>query len=1376
MRSRGRCGAAVVALLLANEKPASSAQEPRDGAVPSRRPAAAAMPDLDAVPLPLLDVFEPAARRHLEQARATAASLVAERHEHALEAFGALCALYLRYELFDAAEPCLAQARALAVDDFRWPYYEAVLHARDADLERGRDSIEAALRLRPDDVPALLRAGDLHLLAGERDRAEAAYAAALAADPASGGARFGLGRAAAARGDTAAAIQHFEAALEDQPVGSVVHHHLGMAYRAAGDLERAREELAKNRQIEIVYPDPLIRALDSLAVSRESIFNQGIELLRRGDPEAASAAFQRVLELAPEDAQAHYNLARALIDLDRLDQAEGHLRRALAAWPDFFDAHLNLAILLGRTGRADEAAAHLDRAVALDPEHGPTRILWARVLAGRGDEAAATRELEAVLRLDPSNVEARLALAALRVDAGDLTAARRHFEQVLASGAASGRELAEARLRLARLPGTPPQTAAAHLRAAVEHDPRSPAARRALAERLALDGAYAAAAVELTALVEIVPDDPRAHLGLATVLLRAGSFASAREALEQGTREIPDDLALQNLLARLLATCPDGDQRDGARAVVLAQALVERRLTYDHAETLAMALAEAGRFDDAVEWQRRVLARRNVDGAPSPASERWLEHYLARRPVREPWQEPAGEYGGPLAGAHAAGGIAAPAAAESHRRMLDELRKIAEATAEQNPWLGEGRRLTAAARLAAAEGGDDEVERFRALLELAEQDLRLGDEELAIERFAAAYEMLPRLAGRIDEREASRAVFRLGVAHLRWGETHNCSAQHSAESCILPIRGAGIHTEPQGSLQAIRYLEEVLARVPQSSPLFLKAVWLANLAHMTLGNYPDGVPDRYRVPPSVFASSQPFPAFRNVAPEKGVATWSLSGGAALDDFDGDGDPDLLTTTFDTRGEPRYFRNDGGAFVDRTVESGLGGLYGGLNLVTADLDNDGDLDVYVTRGAWLYAAGRHPNSLLRNDGAGRFTDVTFAAGLGERRLPTQTAAWADYDGDGDLDLFVGNEHGPNPDQLGDPTAHFDAPSELYRNQGDGTFVEVAAASGIALRDYVKAVVFGDHDNDGDPDLYVSILGGRNRLYRNDGDGSFADVTDEAGVGAPVSSFPAWFWDFDNDGNLDLYVATYAGAEDTVALVAATYFGLDVPYELPRLYRGDGDGRFEDVAEAMGLDRFHAAMGSNFGDLDGDGWLDFYLGTGYPNYEGLMPNVLYRGNGGRSNGRRGNGHRGFADVTAAAGVGHLQKGHAVSIADIDGDGDQDLFAQMGGAYPGDRFADALFLNPGGGNRWIAVDVVGSRSNRSAIGARIRVDVVEDGRRRSIHRQVSTGGSFGANPLRQTIGVGRAEAIERLEVWWPTTGVRQAWTRLPVDSVVRVVEPPD
>jgi hypothetical protein len=232
---------------------------------------------------------------------------------------------------------------------------------------------------------------------------------------------------------------------------------------------------------------------------------------------------------------------------------------------------------------------------------------------------------------------------------------------------------------------------------------------------------------------------------------------------------------------------------------------------------------------------------------------------------------------------------------------------------------------------------------------------------------------------------------------------------------------------------------------------------------------------------------------------------------------------------------------------------------------------------------------------------------------------------------------------------------------------------------------------------------------------------------------------------------------------VALVAASYFGLEVPWELARLYRGDGRGGFVDVAARVGLVRLHLPMGSNFGDVDNDGFLDFYLGTGYPDYEGLMPNVLYHNEAGER----------FRDVTWPAGVGHLQKGHGVAFGDYDNDGDSDIFAQMGGAFPGDGFADALFQNPGFGNHWLALLLHGTTSNRSAIGARIRVDVIESGRRRSIYRHVGTGGSFGCNSLRQTIGLGRASAIERLEVYWPTSDQTERFDTVAIDRLYQLTE---
>ena len=688
--------------------------------------------------------------------------------------------------------------------------------------------------------------------------------------------------------------------------------------------------------------------------------------------------------------------------------------------------------------------------------------------------------------------------------------------------------------------------------------------------------------------------------------------------------------------------------------------------------------------------------------------------------------------------------------------MLAALREMQERTYRDNLWQGEGAADLARQRLAAVGPGDDPVVRWQALLDAGHQEQRMGNEVQAIENLQSAYDLLPAIAGRVSDDDRARAVFRLAVAWLRRGETLNCAARHYAESCILPIRGRAVHTEPEGSRQAIHYLIEVVENTAQESLVNAKALWLLNIAHMTIGAYPDGVPERYRIPPAIFASGTSFPPFENVAPELGLDTWSLFGGVVTDDFDGDGWLDAMVTTSDVKGQTRYFRNNGdGTFADRTQEGGLDGLVGGINLVQADYDNDGDLDVYILRGAWLSAGGRQPNSLLRNEGDGRFVDVTFAAGMEQVSFPTQTGSCADYDNDGDVDLYVGIEHG---DHL------FDGPCQLWRNQGDGTFEEVAAAAGVDHRGFVKGVTWGDYDDDGFPDLYVSTLGGPNRLYHNQGDGTFVDVAPQAGVSGPHDSFPVWFWDFDNDGALDLYVPSYRGVVDAVGVVAASYFGAAIPWELPALYQGDGRGGFRNVAADVGLTRFHLPMGANFGDLDNDGWLDFYLGTGYPDYEGLMPNVLYRNVDGEA----------FADVTFAAGVGHLQKGHAVAFFDYEGDGDLDIFEQVGGAFPGDAAADVLFRNPGGfRNHWIGLELEGRRTNRAAIGARLRVDVIEDGRRRSIHRRVTSGGSFGSSPLRQHVGVGAAESIEAIEVFWPTTGITQRFEHAAADRLYRIIE---
>ncbi len=697
-----------------------------------------------------------------------------------------------------------------------------------------------------------------------------------------------------------------------------------------------------------------------------------------------------------------------------------------------------------------------------------------------------------------------------------------------------------------------------------------------------------------------------------------------------------------------------------------------------------------------------------------------------------------------------------PSPADSHRRMLAALRQIADGTTETNSYIGEGPALRARRELAALPRSAAGPVRWRRTLEVAEHELRLGNETEAIRLIEQALDLVPPAATGIR----NHTRYRLGVAYLRLGETRNCAHHPHAEACILPLRGDGIHSDQNPSRRAIAALTGVLDDTPAPTPgnleeetvkLHLSARWLLNIAYMTIGGYPQSVPGAYLIPTEAFGAVGEMPRFANVAPDLGLDVFDMSGGAAAEDFDGDGYLDIATSTWDTAGQLRLFRNNGdGTFTERTAEAGLRGLFGGLNIIQADYDNDGHVDLLVLRGAWLHQHGRYPNSLLRNNGDGTFTDVTFAAGLGEAHYPTQTAAWGDYDNDGDLDLYVGNES----------SRALRAPSQLFRNNGDGTFADVAAGAGVLNHSYAKAVIWGDYDGDRLPDLYVSNHNGRNRLYRNNGNGTFTNMARRLRVERPIASFPAWFWDADNDGVLDLFVSAYMARTEHLA---ASALGLPLDIELARLYRGTGEGGFEEVADRYGLVRPNAAMGANFGDLDNDGYLDFYVGTGYPPYHSLMPNVMYRNRDGQ----------GFADVTYAGGFGHLQKGHGVFFADLDHDGDQDVFEQMGGAYPGDRFGNALYRNPGSGNHWITIRLVGVRSNRSAIGARIRAEIVDDGTRRSVYRHVNSGGSFGANPLRQTIGLGRATRIEKLEMFWPTTGRTQTFTDLPVDRFIRITE---
>jgi len=634
---------------------------------------------------------------------------------------------------------------------------------------------------------------------------------------------------------------------------------------------------------------------------------------------------------------------------------------------------------------------------------------------------------------------------------------------------------------------------------------------------------------------------------------------------------------------------------------------------------------------------------------------------------------------------------------------------------------------------------------------LAIQRLLAGQTERAIDLLNELRASLPTGAEPGRQRQLSEL---LALAYLRLGEQQNCVAEHSATSCILPIDASGRHRLEDGSRQALRELSALLAERPD-----LGHVWLLNLAAMTLGEHPQGVALAHRIAPEVFASEDSMPPFDDLAGRLGLAVTALSGGVAMEDFDRDGRLDLITSSWGLRDPLRYFANNGdGSFTDRSLDSGLEGQLGGLNLVHADYDNDGYADLFVLRGAWLGEHGRHPNTLLHNRGDGSFEDVTESAGLLDY-LPSQTAAWADYDGDGHLDLFVGNES----------RGALEAPCRLFRGNGDGTFSDVAPAVGLDIVGFVKGATWGDYDNDGRPDLYLSRLDEPNLLFHNDGPGSdggwaFTESAAKAGVAAPLKSFPTWFWDFDNDGWLDLLVAGYSGFSGaSVAQVAADYLGLPVEAPRSRLYRNRGDGSFEDITRRAGFDDVLLAMGANFGDIDNDGWLDAYIGTGEPSFATLVPNRMYRNDSGRR----------LNDVTTAGRFGHLQKGHAIAFGDIDNDGDQDLYSVLGGAYSGDVYPNALLVNPGNGNGWLTLILEGTTSNRGAIGARVRVVIADDAGERTLHRVVGTGGSFGSSSLQLEIGLGTATAIRRVEVDWPAPGPTETFSALAPNATFRLRE---
>jgi tetratricopeptide (TPR) repeat protein len=585
----------------------------------------------------------------------------------------------------------------------------------------------------------------------------------------------------------------------------------------------------------------------------------------------------------------------------------------------------------------------------------------------------------------------------------------------------------------------------------------------------------------------------------------------------------------------------------------------------------------------------------------------------------------------------------------------------------------------------------------------------------------------------------------LGVSHLHLAEMENGVYHDNGSIDLFPPVDSQTHFQkPEHSKIAIEYFLSYLEQKPDD----LEVRWLLNLAYVTLGQYPVGVPPKYLIPASAFAPKegmlQGIARFVDVAPASGLNAFKSSGGIVVDDFDNDGLLDIIASSNDMCEQLQFFHNNGdGTFTERSAQAGLTGQLGGLNIVQADYNNDGCMDLLVLRGGWEFPMRR---SLLKNNCNGTFTDVTEQSGLGNIASESQTAAWADIDNDGFVDLFIGNEK---------------APSQLFRNRGDGTFEDISHAAGIDKATFSKGVVAADYDKDGYVDFYVSNISDANFLFHNNHDNTFTEVARQAGVQAPLLSFAAWFFDYDNDGWPDLFVTDYFSSVDEVMRSAT---GLPFTVETPRLYRNMHDGTFTDVTAQTGLNKVYQPMGANFGDIDNDGYLDIYLGMGDPSFVSMMPHVLLRNQEGEQ----------FVDVTAAAGVGEIHKGHGIAFADLERNGHEDIVASMAGAVPSEKHTLRLFHNPGNDNDWINLRLTGAKTNRAAIGAEIKVTVENDGGKvRSIFRTVGDTSSFGGNPMEQHIGLGHQARILSIEIWWPATKTRQTFQSIKKNQFLAITE---
>ncbi len=486
---------------------------------------------------------------------------------------------------------------------------------------------------------------------------------------------------------------------------------------------------------------------------------------------------------------------------------------------------------------------------------------------------------------------------------------------------------------------------------------------------------------------------------------------------------------------------------------------------------------------------------------------------------------------------------------------------------------------------------------------------------------------------------------------------------------------------------------------------------------------------------------------------------SNAAGCAFFDYDGDGHLDIYLVNgayiegfSNVRGRRNrgkltnvLYRNNGdGTFTDVTAGSGLGDTGMGMGVSVADYDNDGDPDVFVSN----YG----PNALYRNNGDRTFTNVTEEARV-ENDLSGVGSTWLDYDNDGFLDLYVGNYVDYDPDykyfyaaqRFPGPLSYKGQPDVLYHNNGDGTFTDVTRQAGVYNPNgRAMGVVSGDYNNDGLWDIYVPNDAMENFLYQNNGDGTFTDVAVKTGTafsqgGEATSAMGAEFGDIDLDGYMDIFVP-------------------DMAYS--SLYKNVGGVYYEEMSARLGIARVcgqYTSWSGNYFDFDHDGYGDFFISNGHAHRMAGEENILLRNDQGRR----------FIDVSDQLGPDFQEKlvSRGSAAGDYDNDGDLDILV----LNLNDR---ARLLRNEGGNRrnWAMVRLIGTKSNRDAIGARVRLTA---GATTQTRLRVSTSGYMSQGDHRIHFGLGNASRIDRLEIRWPSGRVQQL-ENIGTNQVLTIMEP--